>query len=89
MRTPSGQHADPRRKGHLHRPGHHGRLTPRDRAGFGNIISAVGKEDAAELKKLTEAQLAKSCVPTVSYTVDAVALARAGEGFEGADEATW
>lgn len=43
-------------------------------------------EDATELKKLTEAQLAKSCVPTVSYTVDAVALARAGEGFEGADE---
>lgn len=43
-------------------------------------------EDAAELKKLTEAQLAKSCVPIVSYTVDAVALARAGEGFEGADE---
>lgn len=43
-------------------------------------------EDAAELKKLTEAQLAQSCVPTVSYTVDAVALARAGEGFEGADE---
>lgn len=43
-------------------------------------------EDAAELKKLTEAQLAQACVPTVSYTVDAVALARAGEGFEGADE---
>lgn len=43
-------------------------------------------EDAAELKRLTEAQLAKSCVPVVSYTVDAVALARAGEGFEGADE---
>lgn len=43
-------------------------------------------EDAAELKKLTEARLAKSCVPTVSYTADAVALARAGEGFEGADE---
>lgn len=43
-------------------------------------------EDAVELKKLTEAQLAKSCVPTVSYTADAVALARAGEGFEGADE---
>ena len=43
-------------------------------------------EDAAKLKKLTEAQLAKSCVPTVSYTVDATALARAGEGFEGADE---
>lgn len=43
-------------------------------------------EDAAELKKLTEAQLAKSCVPTVSYTADATALARAGEGFEGADE---
>lgn len=43
-------------------------------------------EDAAELKKLTEAQLVKSCVPTVSYTADAVALARAGEGFEGADE---
>ena len=43
-------------------------------------------DDAAELKKLTEAQLAQSCVPTVSYTVDATALARAGEGFEGADE---
>ena len=43
-------------------------------------------EDAAELKKLTEAQLAQSCVPTVSYTANAVALARAGEGFEGADE---
>ena len=43
-------------------------------------------EAAAELKKLTEAQLAQSCVPTVSYTVDATALARAGEGFEGADE---
>lgn len=43
-------------------------------------------EDSIELKKLTEAQLAKSCVPTVSYTVDATALARAGEGFEGADE---
>ena len=43
-------------------------------------------EDADELKKLTEAQLAQSCVPTVSYTVDATALARAGEGFEGADE---
>lgn len=43
-------------------------------------------EDAAELKKLTEAQLAQSCVPTVSYTVDATALARAGESFEGADE---
>lgn len=43
-------------------------------------------EDAAELKKLTKAQLAQSCVPTVSYTVDATALARAGEGFEGADE---
>lgn len=43
-------------------------------------------EDAAELKKLTEARLAQSCVPTVSYTVDATALARAGEGFEGADE---
>ena len=27
-----------------------GRLSPRDRAGFGNIISAVGKQDASELK---------------------------------------
>ena len=27
-----------------------GRLTPRDRAGFGNIIDAVGKESATELK---------------------------------------
>lgn len=43
-------------------------------------------EDAVELKKLTKARLAQSCVPIVSYTVDAVALARAGEGFEGADE---
>ena len=51
--------------------------------GFGECSDC---EDAAELKKLTEAQLAQSCVPTVSYTVDATALARAGEGFEGADE---
>lgn len=43
-------------------------------------------EDADELLALTKAQLAESCVPAVSYKVDAISLARAGEGFEGADE---
>ena len=43
-------------------------------------------EDQSELLKLTEEELASRCAPTVSYEVDAVSLARAGEGFEGADE---
>lgn len=38
-------------------------------------------EDAAELKKLTEAQLAKSCVPTVSYTADAMAAQKSAAKF--------
>lgn len=47
-------------------------------------------EDAAELKKLTEAQLAQSCVPTVSYTVDATALGHApARASRALDEATW
>lgn len=43
-------------------------------------------EDQSELLKLTKEELATRCAPTVSYEVDAVSLARAGEGFEGADE---
>lgn len=43
-------------------------------------------EDQAELLALTKAELAERCTPKVSYEVDAVSLARAGEGFEGADE---
>lgn len=43
-------------------------------------------EDQSELLKLTKEELASRCAPTVSYEVDAVSLARAGEGFEGADE---
>lgn len=43
-------------------------------------------EDQSELLKLTKEELATRCTPTVSYEVDAVSLARAGEGFEGADE---
>ena len=43
-------------------------------------------EDQAELLALTKAELADRCTPKVSYEVDAVSLARAGEGFEGADE---
>lgn len=43
-------------------------------------------EDQAELLALTKAELTDRCTPKVSYEVDAVSLARAGEGFEGADE---
>ena len=43
-------------------------------------------EDKNELLKLTKEELANRCAPTVSYEADAVSLARAGEGFEGADE---
>lgn len=43
-------------------------------------------EDQAGLLALTKAELAERCTPKVSYEVDAVSLARAGEGFEGADE---
>lgn len=43
-------------------------------------------EDQSELLKLTKEELATRCAPTVSYEADAVSLARAGEGFEGADE---
>lgn len=43
-------------------------------------------EDQSELLRLTKEELASRCAPTVSYEVDAVSLARAGEGFEGADE---
>lgn len=43
-------------------------------------------EDQSELLKLTKEELATRCAPKVSYEVDAVSLARAGEGFEGADE---
>lgn len=43
-------------------------------------------EDARELLSLTRGELKGRCTPKVSYEVDAVSLARAGEGFEGADE---
>lgn len=43
-------------------------------------------EDQTELLSLTKGELARRCTPKVSYEVDAVSLARAGEGFEGADE---
>lgn len=43
-------------------------------------------EDARELLSLTREELKSRCTPKVSYEVDAVSLARAGEGFEGADE---
>lgn len=43
-------------------------------------------EDQSELLTLTKEELKSRCTPTVSYEVDAISLARAGEGFEGADE---
>lgn len=43
-------------------------------------------EDQSELLALTKEELKSQCTPTVSYEVDAISLARAGEGFEGADE---
>lgn len=43
-------------------------------------------EDQSELLALTREELKSRCTPTVSYEVDAISLARAGEGFEGADE---
>lgn len=43
-------------------------------------------EDQKELLELTKEELASRREPKVSYEVDAVSLARAGEGFEGADE---
>ena len=42
-------------------------------------------EDPAELLELTRAELAKRCVPSVTYKADVMAVQRAGEGFEGAD----
>lgn len=43
-------------------------------------------EDKSELLALTKDELGNRCTPKVSYEVDAISLARAGEGFEGADE---
>lgn len=43
-------------------------------------------EDKSELLALTKDELGSRCTPKVSYEVDAISLARAGEGFEGADE---
>lgn len=43
-------------------------------------------EDKSELIALTKEELKSRCTPKVSYRVDAASLARAGEGFEGADE---
>lgn len=43
-------------------------------------------EDKSELLALTREELKSRCAPKVSYEVDAISLARAGGGFEGADE---
>lgn len=43
-------------------------------------------EDKSELLALTKKTLKERCTPKASYKVDAIALARAGENFEGADE---
>ena len=43
-------------------------------------------EDKSELLALTKGALEERCTPKASYKVDAIALARAGENFEGADE---
>lgn len=43
-------------------------------------------EDKSELLALTKEELKSRCAPKVSYEVDAISLARAGEGFEGADD---
>ena len=43
-------------------------------------------EDKSELLALTKETLKERCTPKASYKVDAIALARAGENFEGADE---
>lgn len=43
-------------------------------------------EDKSELLALTKETLRERCTPKASYKVDAIALARAGENFEGADE---
>lgn len=43
-------------------------------------------EDKSELLALTKGALEERCTTKASYKVDAIALARAGENFEGADE---
>ena len=45
-----------------------GRLSPRDRAGFGNIISAVGKQDAADLKDSLIAFAASKDIEAIDHT---------------------
>jgi phage minor structural protein len=52
---------------------------------FGDV-EFEGCEDKSELLALTKDELGNRCTPKVSYEVDAISLARAGEGFEGADE---
>ncbi|MEE0845537.1 MAG: lipopolysaccharide core heptose(II) kinase RfaY [Eggerthellaceae bacterium] len=45
-----------------------GRLSPRDRAGFGNIINAVGKQDASELKDSLIAFAASKDLEAIDHT---------------------
>lgn len=45
-----------------------GRLSARDRAGFGNIISAVGKQDAADLKDALIAFAASKDIEAIDHT---------------------
>lgn len=52
---------------------------------FGDV-EFEGCEDKSELLALTKGALEERCTPKASYKVDAIALARAGENFEGADE---
>ena len=52
---------------------------------FGDVEFGECK-DPAELKRLTEGELAVASVPRVSYKVGTAGLALAGEGVEGSDE---
>ena len=45
-----------------------GRLSARDRAGFGNIISAVGKQDASDLKDALIAFAASKDIEAIDHT---------------------
>lgn len=45
-----------------------GRLSPRDRAGFGNIIKAVGKQDASDLKDALIAFAASKDIDAIDHT---------------------
>lgn len=60
--------------------GPNGTLVPAEGVVFFNDC-----EDPAELLTLTRKELERHSTPIVEYQCDVIALARAGEGFEGAD----